>query len=186
MNENHFELEFFEDDHGRQPCRAFLLSLESPKRQALEQALLGFLAREGNNVCGTEWGKALGGGLSEFRVRHTEDEVMRLVRPDLVEALSERGNAIPPSEAKVLLRVFFHAYGDKVILLIGGYDKGRDPSARRQEREIRHARQLLRQFHQQQRPTGSNMGPRGVRAGDSFRTYWAGRRPDWRQRWKGR
>jgi hypothetical protein len=39
--------------------------------------------------------------------------------------------------------VFCHAYGDRVILLLGGYDKGRDPSSRRQEREIALARSRL-------------------------------------------
>ena len=50
-----------------------------------------------------------------------------------------------PAE-KVLLRVFVHFYGDKVILLIGGYDKGGDPKRRRQQREIAEARRLLAQF----------------------------------------
>jgi DNA-binding XRE family transcriptional regulator len=36
----------------------------------------------------------------------------------------------------VLLRVVVHFYGDKVVLLLGGYDKGADPKSRRQEREI--------------------------------------------------
>ena len=39
----------------------------------------------------------------------------------------------------------------KVILLIGGYDKGGDPSERRQQREIREARRLLAQFKERQR-----------------------------------
>lgn len=37
---------------------------------------------------------------------------------------------------KVLLRVFVHFYGDKVILLLGGYDKGKDPKERRQQRVL--------------------------------------------------
>jgi hypothetical protein len=51
----------------------------------------------------------------------------------------------------VLLRVFVHFHGAKVILLIGGYDKGGDPSERRQQREIREARRLLAQFKERQR-----------------------------------
>lgn len=39
----------------------------------------------------------------------------------------------------------------KVILLIGGYDKGGDPSERRQQREIREARRLLMQFQERQK-----------------------------------
>ena len=41
------------------------------------------------------------------------------------------GDAAPEA---VLLRVFVHFHGAKVILLIGGYDKGGDPSERRQQR----------------------------------------------------
>jgi hypothetical protein len=51
----------------------------------------------------------------------------------------------------VLLRAFCHAHGDKVVLLLGGYDKGRDPSAKRQQREIATARKLLRAFQAAQK-----------------------------------
>ena len=52
---------------------------------------------------------------------------------------------------RVLLRLFVHFYGDKVILLLGGYDKGDDPKERRQQREISQARRLLTQFKERQR-----------------------------------
>ena len=48
--------------------------------------------------------------------------------------------------ADVLLRVFRHAMGDRVILLLGGYDKGGDPSPRRQAREIEVARRRLADY----------------------------------------
>lgn len=51
----------------------------------------------------------------------------------------------------VLLRVFVHFYGSRVVLLLGGYDKGIDPKARRQQREIAQARRLLTQFKEGQR-----------------------------------
>jgi hypothetical protein len=47
---------------------------------------------------------------------------------------------------RILLRVFCHAYGDRLILLIGGYDKGSEPGRRRQQREIEIARARL-QIH---------------------------------------
>ncbi|MGH7765561.1 MAG: type II toxin-antitoxin system RelE/ParE family toxin [Candidatus Dormibacteraceae bacterium] len=68
-------------------------------------------------------GRQLGGGLFEFRLRD---------RP-------------------LLARVFCHAYGDRVVLLLAGYDKGRDPSSRRQEREIALARSRLSDWHSRQR-----------------------------------
>jgi hypothetical protein len=44
-----------------------------------------------------------------------------------------------------------HFYGSKVVLLVGGYDKGADPSEQRQRREIARARKLLTQFKERQR-----------------------------------
>ncbi len=55
-----------------------------------------------------------------------------------------------PNE-KVLLRLFVHFHGTKVVLLLGGYDKGADPKPRRQQREIAEARRLLAQFKARQR-----------------------------------
>jgi hypothetical protein len=91
----------------------------------------------------TEWLKALGDGLHEFRVRHDAAEIARMFGGDLPESGSRR-------EA-VLLRVFVHFYGTKIVLLLGGYDKGADPKPRRQQREIAQARKLLRQFKERQR-----------------------------------
>jgi hypothetical protein len=51
----------------------------------------------------------------------------------------------------VLLRVFVHFYGSKVVLLLGGYDKGVDPKEKRQQREIERARKLLTQFQERRR-----------------------------------
>ena len=45
-----------------------------------------------------------------------------------------------------MLRVFCHAYGDKVVLLLAGYDKGDDPSNKRENTEIELARQRLAEF----------------------------------------
>lgn len=51
---------------------------------------------------------------------------------------------------KLLLRVYFHPYGNKIILLLGGYDKGEHPSSRRQQKEIEEARKRLRDFQDRQ------------------------------------
>lgn len=88
------------------------------------------LAQEGINVCASEWGKAPSDGLYEFRLR---DEIQR-------QSVTE----------SILLRVFFHAYGRRIILLLGGYDKGADPSNRRQQREIDEARRRLIDFKERQ------------------------------------
>ncbi|WP_419552514.1 hypothetical protein [Candidatus Poriferisodalis sp.] len=51
----------------------------------------------------------------------------------------------------MLLRVFIHFHGEKIVLLLGGFDKGRFPKAKRQQREINNARKLLTQFKERQR-----------------------------------
>jgi hypothetical protein len=47
-----------------------------------------------------------------------------------VDALRKAGkNPRPePGRGKILLRVFFHAHGNKLILLLSGYDKGERPA----------------------------------------------------------
>ena len=54
---------------------------------------------------------------------------------------------------RILLRVFCHAYGDRIVLLLGGYDKGADPSRRKQRLEIARARARLDDFLRR-RPSG--------------------------------
>jgi hypothetical protein len=89
----------------------------------------------GQDVCSTEHGKHLGKGLFEFRVRHDE----RVIRGKI-------GDGSPGRPVEVLLRIFCHAYGQRVVLLLGGYDKGAAPSKKRQDREIETARKRLRSF----------------------------------------
>ncbi len=53
-----------------------------------------------------------------------------------------------------MLRVFFCTAGRKIILLLSGYDKGRDSSGRRQDREISRARKLLSAHQEAQKCAG--------------------------------
>jgi putative component of toxin-antitoxin plasmid stabilization module len=133
-------VEFFEDDQGRQPAREWLQSLDSMKRAAAIAAIEVFLTDFGLGVCATEHGKQLGDGLFEFRIRHDETVVRGKAGE---EGTGRRG--------EVLLRIFCHAHGKKIILLLGGYDKGAAPSKKRQDREINMARQRLRSFKLEQR-----------------------------------
>ena len=127
-----YEIEFYETEDGDQPARRWMREELTPtKRRAIGAAMNRILGQEGVNVCQTEWGKALGAGLYEFRLR---DEIQE-------QGVTE----------KILLRVFFHPYGNKIILLLGGYDKGEHPSGRRQHREIAEARKRLADFLERQR-----------------------------------
>jgi hypothetical protein len=59
---------------------------------------------------------------------------------------SSSGSGVSAPNERILLRVFCHAYGNKLILLLGGYDKGADTSARRQSDEIAVARARLAEW----------------------------------------
>lgn len=49
-------------------------------------------------------------------------------------------------DAAILLRLFVHFYGEKVVLLLHGYDKAGNDSQRNQEREINLARKRLKEW----------------------------------------
>ncbi len=135
-----FTIEFFEEDDGRRPVEEWMESLNDLKIAALLAALEHVLSHLGVNICASEWGKQLGDGLFEFRIRHTAAEIESMF------GAGSRGGR----RGKVLLRVFCHAYGDKIVLLMNGYDKGEDPSERRQQKEIRLARKRLLDFKERQ------------------------------------
>ncbi len=130
--------ESFQADDGTMPFEQFVNGLSDLKFMALDAALDRVLSVRGIDLVRTEWVSPLGEGLHEFRVRHDTDEVAHMFGGDPPQV------AAPPET--VLLRVFVHFYGDKMILLLGGYDKGKDPKQRRQQREIAEARRLLAQF----------------------------------------
>jgi hypothetical protein len=135
-----YELEFYEDENGDEPVRRWLREELTPaKRRALGHSMNTILQSLGVGVCGTEFGKQLGGGLFEFRLRR-----------DLRERTG-RGEGEP---GRILLGVFCHAHGKKLILLLGAYDKGKDPSPRRQHAEIALARARLRDWQRRQAPGG--------------------------------
>lgn len=146
-------LQPFEADDGTTPFQRFIDELSDFKFVALDTALKRVLSVRGIELARTEWLKALGEGLHEFRVRHAAAEIAHMFG-------GEAADAKGPAE-KVFLRVFVHFYGDKVILLLGGYDKGDDPKERRQRREIADARRLLAQFKQRQRRERRKTAGRG-------------------------
>jgi len=111
--------------------------LTPTQRRAIGVAMAEVLQAEGVGVCRTGYGKQLGDGLFEFRLRHDAAEILRSpgkpARPE-------------PGGERILLRVFCHAHGDRIILLLGGYDKGSDPSPKRQRHEIVTARKRLADY----------------------------------------
>ena len=123
------------DATGSCPYERVVDGLDDTTFAALDAAVELMLRRHGMDLCRTEWMKPLGGGLYEFRLRH-----------DAVEIEARFGAVAPnakPKRMPILLRVFCHFHGDKVVLLLCGYDKGDDPSVKRQQREIAQARKHL-------------------------------------------
>lgn len=72
-----YELEFYEDEDGDSPVLRWLREELTPtKRRAPGHAMNEVLQHLGVGVCGTEFGKQLGGGLFEFRLRRDIREVV--------------------------------------------------------------------------------------------------------------
>lgn len=134
-----YEIEFYEDPStGRQPVLVWMRGLDEYRRAAIGTALRHVLQRKGLEACAGEWGKLLGAGLFEFRVRHSAGEVISM--------FTRRAPREDPKQGEVLLRVFGHAHGNKLLLLLNAYDKGDDSSRRRQDQEIALARKRLREY----------------------------------------
>lgn len=110
-----YELVFYRTESGKEPASEFIEGLKHEKRETLTSAILEVLRNQGIAVCGTEWGKNLGKGLCEFRVR----------------------------DEGIVLRLYFHPFGQKMLLLLAGWDKGRFASRLREQQAINTARKYL-------------------------------------------
>ena len=140
-----YKLEFFAEDDGTKPVLAWIKNDLTPaQRRAVGTAMRRVLQANGVGVCSSPWGKQLGGGLFEFRTRLTGRQMLNAdwAKPGSIDASEQ-----------ILLRVFCHAHGRKLILLLAGYDKGSEPSRRRQQREIEIARARL-QIHRARAKAG--------------------------------
>lgn len=110
------------------------------QRRSIGIAMSEILEVNGINVCDTEYGKNLGQGLFDFRLRHGADDIVAMFT---TKTPDER------DKEPILLRVYCHAYGDKIVLLLAGYDKQADASRKRENQEIKLARKRLTEFKQQ-------------------------------------
>ncbi len=123
----------------------FYLALAPYEQAVVEAALTTVLAAHGIAAFDGGWGKPLGGGLYEFRIQRSLEAILMLARTES-----------PPEAragARVSIRIFCTFHGDKTVLLLHGYDKGRDPSARRQQKEIARARAMLKKWRGSRRQT---------------------------------
>ncbi|HEY8211820.1 MAG TPA: hypothetical protein VIG99_30270 [Myxococcaceae bacterium] len=148
-----YEIEFYEDEDGTEPALAFMRSLSPLKRRAIGVAVNEVLQYEGPAVAEGNMGDSLGGGLYEFRLDQNAEQILR------------RKGKVPkpePEKGKLLLRLFFHPHGNKLLLLLGGYDKGERPSRSHQQEEIQAARMFLARWKERER-SRRMMGRKGGR-----------------------
>lgn len=68
--------ESFEADDGSFPFERFVDELSDFNAAALDAAVVRVLCALGIDLAKTEWLKALGDGLFEFRIRHTAEEIV--------------------------------------------------------------------------------------------------------------
>lgn len=142
-DEDHREwtVEVWEDRNGRSPFTKWYEKLDEYDQAVVHTAITKILQPMGMDIAGTEWGKPLGGGLYEFRIRLALSTLA-----NRGEAEGDKENPPPWKDRKVLMRIFCTFHGDRIILLFQGYDKGKDPSDKRQQREIKKAKKLLRDW----------------------------------------
>ena len=112
-----WQIELYETADGACPFEAWHRKLSTGKQVVIKESLQSLLVRRGTGVSSDDWGRALGGGLYELRVR-------------------QRG---------VLLRVFFAPIAERKLLVLGGLDKGRH--AKRQTAAFQACRDRLAEWH---------------------------------------
>jgi phage-related protein len=84
--------------------------------QYIRDHALRRLKENGLNLLGTNHAKALSGGLYELRVRR---------------------------DPELMVRIFFTLIHPSRLVIVGGYNKKRDPSDLKQRREIKAARRVI-------------------------------------------
>lgn len=126
-----YNVHFYEEENGASPVLNWILNdLTSAERRAVTAALRELVGAMGQNVCSTEFGKNLGGGLIELRLRQNEDQILKRVGQPPTQAHPE------DDSEDILLRVFFHPHGDKQALVLHGYSKGKNSSKSHQQEQI--------------------------------------------------
>ena len=158
MTSQRYTLEWYEDESGEAPVLRWLRAGLSPqKRRALGTAMNEILQDLGPEVVKTNFGKALGQGLFEFRLDQDVGQILaRKGKKPKRRDLADGG--------RILLRVFCHAFGNRIVLLLGGYDKGERPSMPHQQSQIGVARVRLKEWKARQRAKPAQGKPKAGRS----------------------
>ncbi|AKI99214.1 hypothetical protein ATI61_106589 [Archangium gephyra] len=141
-----YDVGFYEDEDGSSPVFRWITKELSPaQRRSVTAALEELVAYMGPDVVRTDFGKNLGGGVIELRIRQSEEQVLKRV--------GKAPKQLHPEDEgeDILLRVFFHPHGQKKALVLHGYDKGQNPSKKHQQRQIALAEERLALFKQREK-----------------------------------
>lgn len=133
-----WKIEFYEDAQGRRPVEKWIDGLNDQKAEAVLVALQEVLAVDGITLTSSAWLKSLGKGLYEFRVRHSASEIQAMYK------VANKG-LVGGAEA-ILLRVFVAFEREKLIVLLGAYDKRKNDKQGFQQAQIEIARKRLRDW----------------------------------------
>ena len=133
-----WRIEFYEDAQGRRPVEKWIDGLSDQKAGAVILALQEVLAVDGIKLVSSAWLKPLGSGLYEFRIRHSASEIQAMYK------VANKG--LVGGVAAILLRVFVAFEGEKLIVLLGAYDKGKNDKQSFQQAQIEIARKRLRDW----------------------------------------
>lgn len=135
-----WQVEVWRDDRtGTAPFERWFRRADPYVQAVVDAVLTEVVEPYGIDLLGTPWCRALGEGLFEIRVRQS----LRAVRSRRVRPAARADVPETAGHRTVLLRLFVTFHGARVVLLLHAYDKGRDPSERRQRREIDRARRHL-------------------------------------------
>lgn len=129
-------VEFYEDAGGKRPVETWMAGLSTAEYAAVRAAIVHVLEPQGLALASTPWITPLGSGLYEFRIRHDAATIESMYRGS--------GTSRSRAPGKILLRLFVHFHGNKIVLMLHGYDKGKDNSPTRQNKEIQRAQKMLR------------------------------------------
>ena len=133
-----WRIEFYEDAQGRRPVEKWIDGLSDQKAGAVILALQEVLAVDGIKLVSSAWLKPLGSELYEFRIRHSASEIQAMYK--VANRVLARGTTA------ILLRVFVAFEGEKLIVLLGAYDKGKNDKQSFQQAQIEIARKRLRDW----------------------------------------
>jgi hypothetical protein len=133
-----WRIEFYEDTQGRRPVEKWIDGLSDQKAEAVIVALQEVLAINGINLASSAWLKPLGSGLYEFRIRHSTSEIQGMYKV--------ANRALMGGAEAILLRIFLAFEGERVIVLLGAYNKGKNDSQSFQQKQIEVARKRLRDW----------------------------------------